>query len=91
MDILPQRPGFESWLAEVGDIANVSKRLFFYLTFLCIRMWLLGSLKGCKIKKLFGVAALLMSPKHFLFDPKLCFCSVECDLTGSLKGFKIIN
>ena len=29
VDILPQRPGFESRLAEVGDIANVSKILSF--------------------------------------------------------------
>ena len=29
MDILPQRPGFESQLAEVGDIANALKRLSF--------------------------------------------------------------
>ena len=39
MDLLPQQPGFESRLAELGDIANVNKRISLLdLTFLCIRM-----------------------------------------------------
>ena len=29
MDIMPEWPGFESWLSEVGDIAKCPQKTFF--------------------------------------------------------------
>ena len=77
MYILKLQPRFESRLAEVGDIANVSKRLSILSLnfFLYVRMHeLTGSLKGSKITQLSVFNKVNWWLSWFRHDIKMIMC-----------------